>query len=125
MDGYLRNALVYSVLPVVITLGGALLVVFKPLPASVAGSARRFASGAAFAVIALELLPDILRAHWTTGIAGFGLAIVTMIVARWPPRRRERASEKNDHHLPRMLIGAGAGIPIAGLLIGGGFVAGV
>jgi hypothetical protein len=60
MDGYWRNALVYSVLPIVITLAGAMLVAFKPLPASVADSARRFASGAAFAVVAIELLPDVL-----------------------------------------------------------------
>jgi hypothetical protein len=48
MDGYLRNALAYSVLPIVITLAGALVVAFKPLPASVTNTVRRFASGAAF-----------------------------------------------------------------------------
>jgi zinc transporter, ZIP family len=125
MDGYLRNALVYSVFPIVITLAGALLVAFKSLPASVANSARRFASGAAFAVIAIELLPDVLRAHSTAGITGFGIGLITMIAAKWLPRIRERAGRESDHCLPRRLIGAGAGVPIAGLLIGGGFVAGV
>lgn len=120
MDGYLRNALVYSVLPVVITLAGALLVAFKLLPASIAGGARRFASGATFAAIAIELLPDVLRAHGTTGIAGFGLGVVTMIAAKWLLRGRKRASAENDHRLSSMIISASAGVPVAGLLIGAG-----
>lgn len=125
MDGYLRNALVYSVLPVVITLAGATLAAFKPLPAGLISAARRFASGAALAVIAVELLPDFMRAHWMDGIAGFGLAVVAMIGMSWLFSRWEHAREKNDHRLPVLLIVAGASITIAGALICSGFVTGV
>jgi hypothetical protein len=38
---YLRDALVYSILPVAITLAGALLAAFKPPPANGASAASR------------------------------------------------------------------------------------
>lgn len=125
MDGYLRSALIYSALPVVITLAGATLAAFRPLPASLISGVQRFASGGVFAVIAIELLPDVVRAHSIEGITGFGLGVVVMIAANTLSRRWERAGEEKDHCLPCLISGAGASFPIAGLLIGGGFVVGV
>lgn len=125
MDGYLRSSLIYSVLPVVLTLAGGMLASFKPLPASLTAGVQRFASGAVFAVIAIELLPDVVRAHLIEGLAGFALGVVAMIFTNWLSRKWERASEENDHRLPSLISGAVASIPIAGLLIGGGFVVGV
>lgn len=125
MDSYLRSALIYSTLPLVITLAGGMLAAFRPLPASLTSTVQLFASGAVFAVIAVELLPDVVRAHPTEGITGFGLGVVMMIVMNSLSRRWERVSEEKDYRLPSLLSGAFASIPIAGLLIGGGFVVGV
>ncbi len=125
MDSYLRSALIYAVLPLVFTLAGGMLAAFRPLPASLTTTVQRFASGAVFAVIAIELLPDVVRAHSIEGIAGFGLGVVAMIVTNWLSRRWERPSEGNDHRLPSLISGAATSIPIAGLLIGSGFVIGI
>ncbi len=125
MDGYLRSALTYSILPLVFTLAGGMLAAFRRLPASLTTAVQRFASGAVFAAIAIELLPDVVRAHSMEGIAGFGLGVVAMIVTNWLSRRWERPGEENDRRLPSLISGAVTSLPIAGLLIGGGFVVGV
>src|SRR6266542_2715939 len=125
MDASLQNALIYSAWPAAIALAGGALAAFRLLPTSLTSTARRFASGAVFAVIAIELLPDVLRAHSIGGIIGFGLGVVAMIVKTYLYRRWVRARDEKDRRLPSLLSGAGASIPIAGVLIGGGFVAGI
>jgi len=125
VDGIFRSALIYSALPVAVILASGTLAAFRLPPAVLTSAAQRFASGEVFAVIAIELLPDVVRAHFIEGITGFGLGVVAMIVVNWLSRRRERASCMNDRRLPSLLSGAVASIPIAGVLIGGGFVVGV
>jgi ZIP family zinc transporter len=124
-DGNIRSALIYSAFPVAVILAGWALAAFRLMTASLTSAVQLFASGSVFAVIAIELLPDVILAHSTEGFTGFGLGVVAMIVTNWLSRSWERASDKNDRRLPSLLNGAGARISIAGVLIGGGFVAGV
>lgn len=111
MDNSLRNALLFSILPAAAVIGGATFFRKPPTP-GLLGGVRKFAAGALFGVMALELLPDFLLAHSIKALLSLAGGGVLMLGVRWATRKLWPLG----WNAVQMLI--------AGLLIGSGFIAG-
>lgn len=80
MTPVLATTLRYAIIPVVFTIVGAAMGVYFPLLARLRGHVLHLAAGVVFAVVAVELLPEIQRRALAWDVAwGFGLGIVTML----------------------------------------------
>lgn len=121
----LETVLLYA-LPGVGTLavGGTVAAFWKPGP-TLRSAFQHFAAGVVFAVVAVELLPDIRRgasALWV-GI-GFAVGVAGMLGLRWLSGEREQEGQQGGGW-PWGLLGALAvDVLIDGLLLGIGFAVG-
>ena len=81
-----------------------------------------------FSVVAVELLPDIIKNHKPIEVAiGFSLGITTMLAVKFFADKFEGKAEENKaaYKLPMgLLIALGIDLAIDGLLLGVGFAAG-
>ena len=131
--------LLFSSLPAVVMVVGAVGAVLRPPGPALRSAILHFAAGVVFSVVAVELLPDIVRAHKPVEVGlGFGLGVVLMLGLRFLTQRLEanEPAPANEQpapadapappgHLPwGLLTGVGVDIFIDGLLLGIGFVAG-
>ena len=129
--------LLFSLLPAVVMVGGAVVAVLRPPGPKLRSAILHFAAGVVFSVVAVELLPDIVREHRPLEVGiGFGLGVALMLGLRALTRRLETdtpaedaagkgAAPEQPGGLPwGLLIGVGVDIFIDGLLLGIGFVAG-
>lgn len=112
MDNSLRNALLFSILPAAAVVIGGMTFFYKPPSPGLLGGVRKFAAGALFGVMALELLPDFLSAHSIKALLSLAAGGVVMFGLRWATRKLWPLGWEAVQAL------------IAGLLIGIGFVAG-
>lgn len=99
-------------------MGGAVAAV-RPLGAQVRSYIQHFAAGVVFSVVAVELLPDVMRRHlpWEVGL-GFGSGVLVMLALRaW-------AEKKEGQGASGLLFGVAVDVSIDGMLIGIGFAAG-
>lgn len=112
MDNSLRNALLFSTIPAAATVIGGITFFYKPPTPGLLGGVRKFAAGALFGVLALELLPDFLLAHSIKALIALAVGGVVMFGLRWATRKLSALGWDAVQAL------------IAGLLIGSGFVAG-
>jgi len=112
MDNSLRNALLFSILPAAAAVIGGITSFRKPSTPGLLGGVRKFAAGALFGVMALELLPDFLVAHSSRALLSLAAGGVLMLGVRWATRKLWPLG----WDAVQMLI--------AGLLIGSGFIAG-
>jgi ZIP family zinc transporter len=105
------------------------LAAFRPPSAAWRSAIMHFAAGVVFAVVAVELLPDITHEH-AVGItaAGFALGTAVMLGLRSLTRRaegRESAEESAKNSVPTAFLAAtGVDIVVDGLMLGVGFAAG-
>jgi ZIP family zinc transporter len=84
------------------------------------------AAGIVFSVVAVELLPDIVRIHapWEVAL-GFGGGVVAMLLIRRLVEHKAKGRDRPEGTLPlAMLIGFAVDLAIDGLLLGIGFAAG-
>lgn len=85
MTPVLRITLLYSLVPVVFTILGAAAGAFWPVVARLRGYVLHLAAGVVFAVVAVDLLPEIQRRATVGGapvhdvVLGFALGIGTML----------------------------------------------
>lgn len=112
MDNSLRNALLFSILPAAAVVVGGITFFRKPPTPGLLGGVRKFAAGALFGVLALELLPDFLFAHSVKALLALAVGGALMAILRWASRRLSVLGWDSVQAL------------IAGLLIGSGFVTG-
>ncbi|AHG89469.1 zinc/iron permease [Gemmatirosa kalamazoonensis] len=143
MTPLLRTTLLYSLVPVVFTVIGAALGAYWPVMARLRGYVLHLAAGVVFAVVAVELLPEIQRRALVGDVViGFSLGIVTMLVVdRLLDRIRgdddEDDDEDDDDEDGRepappgtppvglsLLVAIGIDFLLDGLLLGVGFAAG-
>jgi ZIP family zinc transporter len=120
--------LIYALIPVVsIVFGGVVGLIKKPSGAF-NSAVLHFAAGVVFSVVAVELLPDIVKEHAPIEVAiGFSLGIATMLLVKYYSEKLEEKSEgitlKNA--LPMgLLVALGIDLLVDGLLLGVGFTAG-
>jgi ZIP family zinc transporter len=128
------SVLLYSLLPSVVMVAGAVIAVLRSPEPVLRNVILHFAAGVVFSVVAVELLPDIVRQHepfWV--VIGFSLGVAVMLGLRAFTRRLEEnetrakttASAEGRARLPiGLLVAVGIDLSIDGLLLGIGFAAG-
>ena len=118
----------FSLLPAVVMIAGAALAVWRAPGPKLRSAILHFAAGVIFAVVAVELLPDIVQHHAPYEVAlGFGLGVAAMLGLRTFTQRLEKqeAATSGASALPwGLLVAIGIDIFIDGLLLGIGFAAG-
>lgn len=133
MTPLFQQIITYALLPTLALTGGGLLALFIRFGVQVRSAILHFAAGVVFSVVAVEILPDIVRLHepWQTAL-GFGLGIGLMLLIRqWAETAApdstggEAAKSAPAGRLPvAFLLVIGIDIVIDGLLLGVGFAAG-
>lgn len=130
MDPLFEQVISYALLPTVALTGGGLLALFIRFGEQARSAILHFAAGVVFSVVAVEILPDVVRLHdpWLTAL-GFGAGIGLMLLIRQftePPAEPVSGSPAAPTaRLPlAFLLAIGVDIFIDGLLLGVGFAAG-
>ncbi len=118
----------YALIPVISILLGGVTGIFKKPSGGFRSSVLHFAAGVVFSVVAVELLPDIIKNHRPIEVAiGFSLGIITMLAVKFFAGKFENKAEESkiQNALPMgLLIALGIDLAIDGLLLGVGFAAG-
>ena len=125
MTDLLKDVILYALGPVVAAIAGALIAAVQPPRPAVRSAIQHFAAGVVFSVVAVELLPDILRQHkpWSV-VVGFVLGIGALLALRSFGPSAD-SLQRNPGRLPASFLSAvGIDILIDGFLIGVGFTAG-
>ncbi len=122
----LSKVLLFSLLPVVAMILGSVIAAFRVPGAAMRSAILHFAAGVVFSVVAVELLPDIIKQHAPLEVAiGFGLGIAAMLGLREFSRAQEKKESQSNTAFPTGLVfGVGVDIFVDGLLLGIGFAAG-
>ena len=127
MYSLFSKIVLFSLIPVFTMITGGIVAVYKKPDGNIRSLILHFAAGVVFSVVAVELLPDIVREHKPMQvIVGFALGLITMLLIK-----RFAASKGTDkeisviNKLPvSLLVAIGVDIFIDGLLLGIGFSAG-
>lgn len=128
----LLSVLTLSLVPVAFTAVGATVAAFRPPRAGIRSGIQHFAAGVVFSVVAVELLPDVVRVHDPLEIGlTFAAGVALMLGIERLSRRANETSkpgvseaEASGHAAlasgPRtgQLVAIGVDILIDGLLIG-------
>lgn len=74
------SVLSFAVLPVVAMITGGIVAAFRPPGAKLRSILQHFAAGVVFSVVAVELLPDIMKEHNAVATSiGFALGVAVML----------------------------------------------
>lgn len=124
----ITHILLFSLLPVGATALGALVAAVRVPGPRLRSGIQHFAAGVVFSVVAVELLPDIVRWHSITAVtAGFACGIVAMLLLRKVTDVDEVMTESGDdsERSPSgMMVAIGIDTLLDGLLLGIAFAAG-
>lgn len=125
-DNVLMKILAYSSLPVIAAIVGGTIAAFRPPNAKLRSMIQHFAAGVVFSVVAVELLPDIVREHKPLYVVvGFGLGVLVMLGIRAFTGDSEKATPEITGRLPTaMFVAIAVDILVDGFLVGLGFAAG-
>lgn len=130
MSEIVLNILVFALLPTFAAIIGAISAAFRPPGSKLRSILQHFAAGVVFSVVAVELLPDIIKEHnalattigFAAGVAAMlGIKKLTGIAEKTPSEIAETMPEKIS---TAMLFAIGVDILVDGFLIGIGFAAG-
>ena len=126
MPNLLLSVLKYALLPVAATVTGAAVAAFKPPGPLLRSYIQHFAAGVVFSVVAVELLPDVMRGHAPVQVViGFALGVAAMLGVRSLTERAEQKTGPAGSKGPlAMLAAVGVDVLVDGFLIGIGFAAG-
>lgn len=125
MDTILRNALLSGSLAVTVVLVGAGLFLVRPLSTIWLSRLHVFAAGALFAVLALELMPDLLIAHHFAAMVAFLCGLLLRIAMKWLTGKIKKEREGLPKPLLTTMMETLVYALMVGILMGSGFVAGV
>ena len=127
MTPLFQKILLFSLIPVFTMITGGIIATIKKPNGNIRSLILHFAAGVVFSVVAVELLPDILKNHKPLEvIIGFTLGFILMIGIRKLSETKEgKAAAINKIKLPvSLLVAIGVDIFIDGLLLGIGFSVG-
>lgn len=118
----MQNTLIYCVFPFIASmLGGTIALVKSPSP-YIKSCIQHFAAGVVFSVVAVELIPDVIKKHAPFFvIIGFALGILAMLMIKTLTNKVE---EKAVSVSLAMLVAVAVDVLLDGFLIGIGFAAG-
>lgn len=110
---------------VAIIFGGTVAILRQP-GAGIRSLILHFAAGVVFSVVAVELLPDIIKRHAPIEIiVGFTAGVATMLFLRVLTRQSEERQVQSVARLPAgLLFGVAIDIGVDGMLLGIGFSSG-
>lgn len=123
-----EKIILFALIPVITMLIGGVIATFRKPSGNLRSLILHFAAGVVFSVVAVELLPDIIKTHKTLPlIAGFSVGFLSMIgIRKLTDSQEPDQSTVNSKQLPwGLLIAIAVDIFIDGLLLGIGFTAGV
>lgn len=141
MNDFLFDIFGFAALPVAAAIIGAVIAAFRPPGAKIRSVLQHFAAGVVFSVVAVELLPDVMKEHNAVATSiGFALGVAIMLgIKKLTGESKEEsndengatagsaAEEKEEKIEPisfSMLAGIGVDVLIDGFLLGIGFAAG-
>ena len=127
MTALFQKIILFSLIPVFTMLIGGIVAIYKRPNGNVRSLILHFAAGVVFSVVAVELLPDIIKEHKPVQvIIGFALGLITMLlIKRFTEEKSETEVITSAGKLPMsLLVAIGVDIFIDGLLLGIGFSAG-
>lgn len=129
MSEILLNVLSFALLPMLAATVGAAIAAFRPPSGKVRSVLQHFAAGVVFSVVAVELLPDVMKGHNAVATSigfAFGVAAMLGIKKLTADGDTESSSEElaENKVSKAMLVAIGVDILIDGFLLGLGFVAG-
>ncbi|MFA6554998.1 MAG: ZIP family metal transporter [Candidatus Obscuribacterales bacterium] len=123
----LLHTLTWALIPTLSMIVGAVIALIKPPSTAIRSIILHFAAGVVFSVVAVELLPDIVKKHAPLEITiGFTAGVAVMLFLRVASRRIADKDDANaDAELPvGLLFGIAVDLILDGLLLGIGFAAG-
>lgn len=117
----------FTLIPVLLWYIGGMIAYLKPPGAALKSVILHFAAGVVFSVVAVELLPDMIKIHDAKSIViGFSSGVAAMLLIKYFTGKIQPGTtfgEKNG--LPwGVLIAMGIDLLIDGILLGIGFAAG-
>ena len=102
-----------------------MIAVLRPPSPVIRSHIQHLAAGVVFSVVAVELLPDIIRQHSPVEvIIGFVLGVATMLGLRSLSHKLEKGNNGEPERPIGLLVGVGVDILLDGFLIGVSFAAG-
>jgi len=117
----------YILIPVFAMMLGTTIALFKRPSVALRSAILHFAAGVIFSVVAVELLPDIVKKHSPLNVIfGFVLGLLMMfLIKRFTDTKGTSDKVIAKSQLPLgLLVAIGVDIAIDGLLLGTGFAAG-
>lgn len=125
MNPIFEKILMLSLVPVsTMIMGGLIALYYKPT-AMLRSAILHFAAGVVFSVVAVELIPDIIKKHAPVFVViGFAIGVLSMLFIKKLVEEKEHTDTEADKFSYGMVIGIGVDIFIDGLLLGIGFAAG-
>lgn len=117
----------FSLLPSLAMLASGSLALWKQPGENLRGIILHFAAGVVFSIVAVEILPDVIKKHLPLEVLlGFGAGIGLMFLIERLTKRPEgiAAAPGTEQPSSGFLITLGVDIIIDGLLLGIGFAAG-
>ncbi|MFF5384182.1 ZIP family metal transporter [Pedobacter suwonensis] len=120
--------LLFTTFPVTLLIFGGIVVLWKRPSEPLQSTILHFAAGVVFSVVAVEILPDMIRIHDTLAIIiGFMLGISAMLLIKNYTQKIENQTQgkEGSNFLPwGMVVAVGIDLLLDGLLLGIGFAAG-
>lgn len=127
MTPLFQKIILFSFLPVVTMIAGGVVAFIRKPSGNIRSLILHFAAGVVFSVVAVEILPDIVKTHSPLQLViGFTLGFLTMIgVKKLTEGNENKIIGAGTNKIPFSLLTAIAvDIFIDGLLLGIGFTAG-
>lgn len=122
-----EKILLFSAIPVITMISGGIIAIIRKPSGNVRSLILHFAAGVVFSVVAVELLPDIVKTHAPIPLViGFTVGFLTMVGIRklTEEKEGEKKTVQNNRVPVSLLIAIGVDIFVDGLLLGIGFTAG-
>ena len=122
-----QKIILFSLLPVITMIAGGVIASIRKPSGNIRSLILHFSAGVVFSVVAVEILPDIIKTHAPLQlIIGFSLGFLTMIgVKKLTDGNENKTTGVETDKIPISLLTAIAvDIFIDGLLLGIGFTAG-
>lgn len=126
MNGVLVSITLFALVPVALAILGAGVAAVRPPGSAARSFIQHFAAGVVFSVVAVELLPDVVKQHKPVQVVvGFALGTLCMLGLRELARRLDGAEDADAmRSTAGLLAGVGVDLTVDGLLVGVGFAAG-
>lgn len=127
MNLLFHKIILFSLVPVITMIIGGIVAIYKKPNGNIRSLILHFAAGVVFSVVAVEILPDVIKEHKPVQvIIGFiaGLALM-LLIRKFAEQQEGKEVTLNQNKLPvSLLVTIGIDIFIDGLLLGIGFSAG-